>query len=232
MNIEYLGSCISPNSSLISFGNILVSSITFLINSPPGLPSIVFVMYLFKSNAFGFFNFFTEFNKLFTCITASLSNWFGLAAKAGLSFAIVLLKKFIAPSSASAVGLNLLNNFNKPLFWSSKILYVPPIQLVVLSCSIFCNSFLPFLKLTPFVLLSSIPINLTNSSLALLIPPTIACLLSAGKFVLFISFKVSSNASLFKGLFKSPSNKDLFNKDKNLSLSATLALPNNLSASG
>ena len=138
----------------------------------------------------------------------------------------------MAPSSASAVGLNLLNNFNKPLFWSSKILYVPPIQLAVLSCNIFCNWFLPFLKLTPFAFLPNISINVTNSFLALLIPPIIACLLSAGKFVLFINFNVSSNASLFRGFVKSPLNKDSLSSFKNLSLSATLALPNNLSASG
>ena len=64
---------------------------TFLIKSPPGLPSTVLVIYLFKSKVLGFFNFLTEFNKLLTCITASLSNWLGLLAIAGLSFTIILL---------------------------------------------------------------------------------------------------------------------------------------------
>ena len=57
-----------------------------------------------------------------TCIIASLCKAFGLAAKTGFSSAMIRLKKLIAPSSASAVGLYLLKNFKIPLFWSSNIL--------------------------------------------------------------------------------------------------------------
>ena len=84
----------------------------------------------------------------------------------------------------------------------------------------------------PSKLLSNIPISFVNSSLALLTPPIIACLLSTGKFVFFIVVKILSTALELIGFLISPSKSASFNNFKNFCFSSVPDLLKTFSASG